>query len=101
MLIIAILIILSVLFILKLFLQFRYEFSYFGLYVVTLLQKRNFKIAKTSKDVQRALCLRDKGVAIEELIAAPAWLPILSIESVNGKKWIQLKANYAIFHKHF
>ena len=100
MLIIAILIILSVLFILKLFLQFRYEFSYFGLYVVTLLQKRNFKIAKTSKDVQRALCLRDKGVAIEELIAAPAWLPILSIESVNGKKWIQLKANYAIFHKH-
>jgi hypothetical protein len=85
--------------IIKLFLRFRYEYSFFPLFIFTILQKRNFKIAKTSEEIKETLLLSDKGNCIEELIAAPAWLPILSIESVNGEKWIELKKNYLIFQK--
>jgi hypothetical protein len=97
MLILTIFLIALTLLITKIILRFRYEFKYFGLFIVTILQKRNFKIAKTCEEIKETLLLSDKGIGIEELIATPAWLPILSIESVNGQKWIELKKNYLIF----
>ena len=92
--------ILAVSLIIKLFLRFRYEYSYFPLFIFTILQKRNFKVAKTVEEIKETLLLSDKGNCIEELIASQAWRPILSIESVNGQKWLELKKNYLIFQKY-
>ena len=98
--IIIVLIVFMFIFLIKFFSRFRYEYSYFPLYIFTLLQKRNFKIANTIESIKETLLLSDKGNCIEELIASPAWLPILSLESVNGDKWIELKKNFLIFQRH-
>ena len=45
------------------------------------------------------MMLPDKGTGIEELIAYPAWSPILSLESVNGTQWLELKQNFLHFQK--
>ena len=42
----------------------------------------------------------DKGSFLEERIFAPAWLPVLSLESVNGAAWKDLKAKFIAFQKH-
>lgn len=42
----------------------------------------------------------DKGSFIEEKLASPAWLPILSLESVNGETWKDLKSRFLIFQKY-
>ena len=42
----------------------------------------------------------DKGSFLEEKLFAPAWLPVLSLESVNGKSWKDLKSKFIIFQKH-
>ncbi|CAF4399792.1 unnamed protein product, partial [Didymodactylos carnosus] len=42
----------------------------------------------------------DKGSFIEQKIAAPAWSPVLSLESVNGESWRDLKSNFLIFQKY-
>jgi len=59
------------------------------------LQGNKFRMAKTLDEIKKTLLLTDKGRGIEELIATPAWLPIISLESVNGSQWIELKRNYS------
>ena len=81
-------------------LKLRYEFSYFPLFLIAAIQGQRFKVARTIEEVKKALMLSDKGRGIEELIAMPAWEPILSLESVNGSKWIELKKNFLILQKH-
>ena len=80
--------------------KLRYEFSFFPLYLIAKLQGRNFKISKTYEEIKEALMLTDKGRGIEELIALPAFLPIISLESVNGSEWIKLKRNFLILQKY-
>jgi len=41
----------------------------------------------------------DKGSFIEERLATPAWSPVLSLESVNGQTWQDLKSKFLIFQK--
>ena len=82
-------------------LKLRYEFLYLPLYLIAKIQGHNFKIARSIDEVKRALMLSDKGRGIEELVAQPAWAPILSLESVNGPKWIELKTNFLYLQKHF
>jgi len=77
----------------------RYEFLNFPLFLLARLQGHRFKLAKTQQEIKEALMLTDKGHGIEELIATPAFEPILSLESVNGKQWIELKKNFLIFQK--
>jgi hypothetical protein len=42
----------------------------------------------------------NKGLFLEEKLFTPAWSPILSLESVNGKTWRDLKSKFLIFQKH-
>ena len=42
----------------------------------------------------------DKGSFIEEKIATYAWSPILSLESVNGQTWEDLKSRFLVFQKY-
>ena len=77
----------------------RYEFVHFLLYLVSKLNNHRFKLARTASEIKQALLLSDKGTGIEEMIACPAWLPILSIESVNGEQWLELKHNFLHFQK--
>ncbi|CAF3252007.1 unnamed protein product [Rotaria sp. Silwood2] len=46
------------------------------------------------------LTTSSKGSFIEEKIATPAWSPVLSLESVNGDLWIDLKSKFLIFQKY-
>ncbi|RHY27900.1 hypothetical protein DYB32_006446 [Aphanomyces invadans] len=39
----------------------------------------------------------DKGVFLERTFSTPAWLPLLSIESVDGPQWRSMKANLVTF----
>jgi hypothetical protein len=80
--------------------RLRYEFSYFPLFLMARLQGNKFRMAKTLDEIKKTLLLTDKGRGIEELIATPAWLPIISLESVNGSQWIELKRNFLILQKH-
>lgn len=79
--------------------QFRYQFDYVTLYVITFLQGTKLKMARTKQEIKETLMLSDKGTVIEELLASPAWLPILSIESVNHSMWHELKTNFITFQK--
>ncbi|CAF0830716.1 unnamed protein product [Adineta ricciae] len=56
----------------------------------------------TDIDVAKQVLLNsvDKGSFLEEKLFAPAWLPVLSLESVNGKAWNDLKSKFIIFQKH-
>jgi hypothetical protein len=80
--------------------EFRHKFAYFPLYVMTTVQGRNFKIATNYQEIKQALKFKDKGEVIEELLASPAWSPILSVESVNGEVWEELRRNFFIFVEH-
>lgn len=80
--------------------KLRYEFSFFPLYLIAKLQGHKFRIAKTYEEIKETLMLTDKGRGIEELIATPAFLPIISLESVNGSEWIQLKRNFLVLQKY-
>lgn len=42
----------------------------------------------------------DKGLGVEEILALPAWDPILSVESVSGPRYAELKANFGKLHSH-
>ena len=77
----------------------RYEFLNFPLYLLARLQGHRFKLARTPEEIKEALMLTDKSHGIEEMIATPAFEPILSLESVNGEQWIELKKNFLIFQK--
>ena len=79
--------------------QFRYQFDYVTLYIITFLQGTTCKMVHTKKDIKETLMLSDKGTVIEELLASPAWLPILSIESVNHSMWHELKTNFIKFQR--
>lgn len=50
----------------------------------------------TSADDAHTILLHssDKGSCIEELIATPAWSPVLSLESVNGPQWHMLHTRF-------
>lgn len=41
-----------------------------------------------------------KGNALEKYMASPAWLPILSLESVDGELWKSMRENFDILIKH-
>ncbi|CAF4403681.1 unnamed protein product, partial [Rotaria sp. Silwood2] len=49
---------------------------------------------------QVLLASENKGSFIEEKIACPAWSPVLSLESVNGDTWRDLKSKFLIFQKY-
>jgi len=78
-------------------LKLRHDFSIFPLYLITIIQGRNFKNSKDLKEIKNVLKLSDKGHVIEELFATPAWHPILSVESTNGTTWETLKKNLLKF----
>jgi len=67
--------------------------------MITKAQGQNFKMVTKHKEVKDILMLSDKGTVIEELLATPAWRPILSIESVNHNLWHELKKNFLTFAK--
>jgi hypothetical protein len=76
-----------------LFFNLRYELVNFPLYVLTKLQGKNFRMVTNLKEFKTNFRGADKGNLIEGLIAMPAWAPILSLESVNGKQWEIVRAN--------
>jgi len=41
-----------------------------------------------------------KGTCIEQLISFQAFLPIISLESVDGEQWIRMKKNFLLFRSH-
>ncbi|KAG7402078.1 hypothetical protein PHYBOEH_007292 [Phytophthora boehmeriae] len=41
----------------------------------------------------------DKGGLIETLLSTPAWLPVVSLESVNGEQWQRMKNNFTVLQK--
>lgn len=73
-------------------------------FLLSLLCMKNGCKAMTVTDltVARQVLLNssDKGSCIEEKIATPAWSPVLSLESVNGSLWEDLKSRFLIFQKH-
>lgn len=74
-------------------LKIRHDFCFFPLFLITKIQKRKFKVLKDLNEITKILKLSDKGQVIEELFASPSFLPILSLESTNGKIWETLKKN--------
>ena len=42
----------------------------------------------------------DKGSFLEQRLFAPAWAPVLSLESVNGHEWRELKSKFTLLQKH-
>ena len=95
----AVIITLVVLLPYKLFYYIRYDFALLPLYGVALLQGYSVKVARTQKEIKEAFTSSDKGTVLEELLATPAWSPILSIESVNGPLWQTLKRNFLLVQK--
>lgn len=47
--------------------------------------------------MRKILKITDKGRGIEEMLAIPAFKPILNLESNNGPVWIKLKDNFMHF----
>jgi hypothetical protein len=74
--------------------ELRHKFAYLPLYLITVIQGRNFKLVKNYAEVKHALKFKDKGKVIEELFATPAWDPIISLESTNGETWENLRSNF-------
>lgn len=56
---------------------------------------------KNINTINKVLGLKLKGNFIETLIATPAWEPIISLESVDNDKWIEVKKNFLFFIKEF
>lgn len=76
--------------------QLRHKYVYLPLYLITIIQGKKFRIATNSKDILNTLKLTDKGRSIEDLFSCKAFVPILSLESVNGPLWEELKNNFMI-----
>jgi hypothetical protein len=81
----------------NMFLNLRNEFAFLPLIILTKIQGKNFKLSRDLSEVKACLKGSDKGHIIEELFAMPAWYPILSVESVNGKTWEIVKQNLLKF----
>lgn len=47
--------------------------------------------------INKVLMLKTKGNFIEYQIATPAWEPIISLESVDNDKWMEVKKNFLNF----
>lgn len=90
----------SIIMLTKMFLNIRHNLAILPLYILTFIQGRNLKVSTDIKEIKQFLKGSDKGFLIEELFACPAWSPILSIESVNGKMWETLKNNILNFKEH-
>lgn len=73
--------------------------SYVALFLFTKVQGQNFRMAKNVNDIKYAMQFSDKGTVIEELLASPAWYPIISIESVNHDLWHTVKRNFLKFQQ--
>ncbi len=83
----------------NIFYNMRYDFNYVLLYILTTAQGQKFKMVRKHQEIKEALMLSDKGTVLEELLATPAWRPILSVESVNHNLWHELKTNFLTFAK--
>jgi hypothetical protein len=88
------------------FIDFLIKASLYGdsrqviLWLLTRSQGLQFKWITNLDEARRILRSSDnKGHCIEEWIAGPAWLPILSLESTNGAEWKQLKHNFIMFQR--
>lgn len=77
--------------------NFRHLLAFLPLFLITKVQKKNFKVVKNVSEFRQVLKHSNKGSVIEEKLATPAWRPIISLESVNGFLWLQLKTNYLKF----
>ena len=75
------------------FINLRYEFLNLPLYILTKMQGKNFRMVANLGEYLANFRGADKGNIIEGLFALPAWAPILSLESVNGKQWEVVRAN--------
>jgi len=82
------------------FLNLRNDFAILPLVILTAIQGKHFKSSRDLKEIKACLKGSDKGHIIEELFAMPAWYPILSVESVNGKTWEVVKANLMKFKEY-
>jgi hypothetical protein len=78
-------------------LNLRNDFAFLPLIIITKIQGKNFKLSRDLSEIKSCLKGSDKGHVIEELFAMPAWYPILSVESVNGKTWEIVKQNLMKF----
>lgn len=77
--------------------NFRHQLAFLPLFLITKVQKKNFKVVQNISEFRQILKHTNKGSVIEEKLATPAWKPILSLESVNGSLWQLLKTNYLKF----
>lgn len=82
------------------FLNIRNDFIFLPLFILVKVQGKNFKVSRDLKEIKQNLKGSDKGEIIEDLFALPAWAPILSVESTNGKVWEAVKDNLMKFKKH-
>jgi hypothetical protein len=72
----------------------------FLLGILGSLQGIPIQVTTDLKLARRVLSLTsDKGFFIERLLATPAWFPILSLESVNGDQWYEMKADFVVLLK--
>lgn len=92
-------ILLTCLCILYVVLQFRNELNFLPIYILVLLSCRKIKIVDSLSEIQKMMKLTDKGMALEDLVALPAWSPILSLESVSGEIWKELREKFMDFIK--
>jgi hypothetical protein len=74
--------------------HFRQEFILWPLWLICTIQGKNFKVASKLEDIKKTLQIRDKGRCLEELMSYYAFLPILSLESINGPLWMKLRKNF-------
>lgn len=77
--------------------KIRYELTFIPFLLIAKIQGRKFRVAKTFEDIKSTLCITDKGRALEELFSSNAFLPIISLESVNHKLWEKVRKNFLFF----
>jgi hypothetical protein len=75
----------------------RYELTYLPFLLISKIQGRNFRVAKTFEDIKKILTLTDKGRALEELFSCKGFHPIVSLESVNHELWETVRKNFLFF----
>lgn len=78
-------------------LRFRYELNFLPFYFLVFLSGRKYKNVESLAEIQKMMKLTDKGIGLEDLIALPAWSPILSLESVSGDIWKELREKFINF----
>jgi len=65
------------------------------------IQNRSTQWIRDPALAQRVLLHSDsKGNCIEQLISYRAWLPVLSLESVDGEQWRRMKKSFLLLHTH-